>query len=265
MDATNKTSKKLIRFLGDNAITLCLVVLVVVIICINPKFFSFNVLRDVLLQNATKLIMACGMMFVLISGGVDLSAGRILGLAAVLTASLGQTIDYSRRFYPNMPDIPIIVPFLVALAVCMLLGLFNGTVIAKFAIPPFIVTLGTQVIAWGVNLLYFDLPPNSSQPIGGVKKSITYMGSGLLGGQGAGHHPHRAGGHARGVVHPQKAALRAQRLRGGRQRRGGQRLGHQGDGHADRRLRHRRTALRARGLPRVRADGRRDLRLRPQL
>lgn len=96
MDATNKTSKKLIRFLGDNAITLCLVVLVVVIICINPKFFSFNVLRDVLLQNATKLIMACGMMFVLISGGVDLSAGRILGLAAVLTASLGQTIDYSR-------------------------------------------------------------------------------------------------------------------------------------------------------------------------
>ncbi|MFR9191030.1 MAG: ABC transporter permease subunit [Anaerotruncus massiliensis (ex Togo et al. 2019)] len=82
-----------------------------------------------------------------------------------------------------MPDIPIIVPFLVALAVCMLLGLFNGTVIAKFAIPPFIVTLGTQVIAWGVNLLYFDLPPNSSQPIGGVKKSITYMGSGLLGGK----------------------------------------------------------------------------------
>ena len=101
----------------------------------------------------------------------------------MLTASLGQTIDYSRRFYPNMPDIPIIVPFLVALAVCMLLGLFNGTVIAKFAIPPFIVTLGTQVIAWGVNLLYFDLPPNSSQPIGGVKKSITYMGSGLLGGK----------------------------------------------------------------------------------
>ena len=125
MDATNKTSKKLIRFLGDNAITLCLVVLVVVIICLNPKFFSFNVLRDVLLQNATKLIMACGMMFVLISGGVDLSAGRILGLAAVLTASLGQTIDYSRRFYPNMPDIPIIVPFLVALAVCMLLSLIH--------------------------------------------------------------------------------------------------------------------------------------------
>ena len=56
----------------------------------------------------------------------------------------------------------------------------NGVIIAKFSIPPFIVTLGTQVIAWGVNLLYFDLPPNSSQPIGGVKGSITYMGSGLL-------------------------------------------------------------------------------------
>ena len=103
MDATNKTSKKLIRFLGDNAITLCLVVLVVVIICINPKFFSFNVLRDVLLQNATKLIMACGMMFVLISGGVDLSAGRILGLAAVLTASLGQTLSLIHISEPTRP------------------------------------------------------------------------------------------------------------------------------------------------------------------
>ena len=87
MDATNKTSKKLIRFLGDNAITLCLVVLVVVIICINPKFFSFNVLRDVLLQNATKLIMACGMMFVLGIWSVmlnDTSAGGCAWLTAVI-------------------------------------------------------------------------------------------------------------------------------------------------------------------------------------
>ncbi len=180
MDTANSTANKIKRFLIDNTITLCLVLLVVIIICIEPRFFSFNVLRDVLLQNSTKLIMACGMMFVLISGGVDLAAGRILGLAAVVTASLGQNFDYTRRFYPDMPDIPIIIPFLAALMVCTLFGLANGVIIAKFSIPPFIVTLGTQVIAWGVNLLYFDLPPNSSQPIGGVKGSITYMGSGLL-------------------------------------------------------------------------------------
>ena len=180
MDTANTTANKIKRFLIDNTITLCLVLLVVIIICIEPRFFSFNVLRDVLLQNSTKLIMACGMMFVLISGGVDLAAGRILGLAAVVTASLGQNFDYTRRFYPDMPDIPIIVPFLAAVLVCGVFGLANGIIIAKFSIPPFIVTLGTQVIAWGVNLLYFDLPPNSSQPIGGVKSSITYMGSGLL-------------------------------------------------------------------------------------
>jgi methyl-galactoside transport system permease protein len=124
------------------------------------------------------------MAFVLISAGVDLSAGRIVGLAAVITASLGQTMEYGRRFYPQLGNIPIIVPFLAAVIVTSLLGFFNGFVIAKFKIVPFIVTLGTQIMAWGINLLYFDIPPNKSQPIGGVKPSITYFGSGLIKGLG---------------------------------------------------------------------------------
>lgn len=175
------TWKQIASFLGDRVILISLLVLIVVIGCINPRFFSLAVLRDVALQNATKLIMACGMAFVLISGGVDLSAGRIMGFAAVITASLGQTMEYTRRFYPNMADIPLIVPLLTAVFICGLFGFFNGFIIAKVKITPFIVTLGTQVIAWGANLLYFDTPPNSSQPIGGVKDNITWLGSGLLG------------------------------------------------------------------------------------
>ena len=165
---------------GDNVIILALIVLIVIITLINPRFFSWNVLRDVVLQNATRLIIACGMTFVLISGGVDLSAGRIVGLAAVITASLGQTLEYSRRFFPELGDIPIYVPFLAAVIVCAILGFANGFIIAKFKIVPFIVTLGIQIVAWGINLLYFDLPPNSSQPIGGIKKSITWLGSGFI-------------------------------------------------------------------------------------
>jgi methyl-galactoside transport system permease protein len=168
------------RWIGEKAIILALFMLIVVIGIINPRFISLQVLQDVALQNSTRLIIACGMTFILISGGVDLSAGRIVGLAAVITASLGQTMEYARRFYPTIGDIPIIIPFLAAITITSLLGFFNGFVIAKFKIVPFIVTLGTQMIAWGFNLLYFNIPPNNSQPIGGIKRNITWFGSGLL-------------------------------------------------------------------------------------
>lgn len=180
MDNALRAVIRFLRWSQDYVIILALLFLMVVITFINPRFASWNVLRDVVLQNSTKLIIACGMTFILISNGVDLSAGRIVGLAAVLTASLGQTMQYARRFYPELDDMPIIFPFLIAVVVSGILGFANGFVIARFKIVPFIVTMGMQMIAWGMNLLYFDLPPNSSQPIGGIKRSITWFGSGQV-------------------------------------------------------------------------------------
>ncbi|HIU33431.1 MAG TPA: beta-methylgalactoside transporter [Candidatus Pullichristensenella excrementigallinarum] len=180
VQSKKKPMQSIGQFVTNNAIMLCLIVMVLVIICIEPNFASLRVLRNVAEQNSTKLIMACGMAFVLIVGGVDLSAGRVMGFAAVITASLGQTIEYTRLFYPNMGQLPFFVPLLAAMAVGALFGAFNGFIISRFKITAFIVTLGTQVIAWGVNLLYFDIEPNSSQPIGGVQQSITNLGSGLI-------------------------------------------------------------------------------------
>lgn len=173
--------KKALTFASDRAIMLVLLLMIVIIGIINPRFLSLRVLRDVALQNSTKLIMACGMAMILIVGGLDLSAGRVMGFAAVMTASLGQTLEYARRFYPNLPQLPFFVPLLAAMAVGAIFGILNGFIISRFKITAFIVTLGTQVIAWGVNLLYFDIKPNSSQPIGGVMGSITHLGSGLIG------------------------------------------------------------------------------------
>ena len=173
--------KRILLFAQDKAIMLTLLAMVIIIGIINPRFLSVRVLRDVALQNSTRLIMACGMTFILIVGGVDLSAGRVMGFAAVMTASLGQTAEYARKFYPNVGELPVIVPLLAAIIVGMIFGCLNGFIISRFKITAFIVTLGTQVIAWGANLLYFDIEPNSSQPIGGVLKSITNLGSGLIG------------------------------------------------------------------------------------
>ena len=179
---TKRLNKTAIRdFLGNNVIMICMLVLIIVIAVMNPKFMSVRVVRDILIQNSSRMIIACGMAMVLISGGMDLSAGRIVGLAAVITGSLGQSLDISNRFFPNMPQLPVVVPLLAAIVVCFLFGMFNGIAIAKFSIPPFIVTLGTGMIIWGTNLLYYDLEPNNSQPIGGIQNGIKYLGSGYIG------------------------------------------------------------------------------------
>jgi len=172
--------KRLLDFLTNNVIMISLFVLIVVIAIMQPRFMSTRVLRDILIQNSSRMIIACGMSMVLISGGMDLAAGRIVGLAAVMTGSLGQVAEASRRFFPNLPQLPLVVPLLAAVAVCFLFGMLNGVAIAKFSIPPFIVTLGTGMIIWGTNLLYYDLEPNHSQPIGNIRPDIKFTGSGYL-------------------------------------------------------------------------------------
>lgn len=172
--------KNIIKFISQNVIYVFLLLLIVAIAFINPGFLSLTCLRDILLQSSTKVIMAVGMFCILLTGGVDLGAGRLVGLTAVLSASMLQTADYARRFYPNLPQINLIIPILVAIAAGVLVGLLNGTVISRFSVPPFIATLGTQVIVYGVTSIYFDLPPNSSQPIGGLRKDFTFLGSGSV-------------------------------------------------------------------------------------
>lgn len=183
MDKTKKNrlnQKSIVHFLSNNVIMICMLVMIVVIAAMEPKFMSVRVLRDILIQNSSRMIIACGMAMVLISGGMDLSAGRIVGLAAVVTGSLGQVADTSSKFFPNLQQLPVIVPLLAAIAVCFLFGMLNGIAIAKFSIPPFIVTLGTGMIIWGTNLLYYDLEPNNSQPIGGIQAGIKNLGSGYV-------------------------------------------------------------------------------------
>jgi methyl-galactoside transport system permease protein len=172
--------KKGLEYLSQHAIYVFLIVLIIAIAFINPSFLSLVCLRDILLQSSTRVIIAMGMFCILLTGGVDLGAGRLIGLTAVLSASMLQTSDYARRFFPNLPQINLFIPIIIAVAAGIIVGLLNGSIIAKLNVPPFIATLGTQVIVYGITSIYFNLPPNSSQPIGGLRKDFTFLGSGAV-------------------------------------------------------------------------------------
>ncbi|KEQ21860.1 MULTISPECIES: galactose/methyl galactoside ABC transporter permease MglC [Paenibacillus] len=175
---------KLNHFFTQNAIYIVLILLVAGIAMSDPRFLSVDILRDILLQNSTRAIIALGAAFVLITGGTDLSSGRVVGLTAVLSASMLQTADYPRRFFPDMPDLPVWAPILIGIAAGLLVGLINGWIVSRLSVPPFIATLGTMVIVYGANSIYFDLKPNESQPIAGLRQDFTTIGTGFIGPNG---------------------------------------------------------------------------------
>ena len=137
---------------------------------------QIRVVLDIMTQSSTKLIIALGICFTLIIAGCDLSAGRIVGLAAVISTSMLQTADYGNRFFPELAQLPLFVPILVAVCICMCFGALNGFLVAQYEMHPFIATLATSVIVYGSCSLYFDLPPNNSQPIGGVRPDFAAIG-----------------------------------------------------------------------------------------
>ncbi|HBF36136.1 MAG TPA: galactose/methyl galactoside ABC transporter permease MglC, partial [Firmicutes bacterium] len=160
-----------------------LILLVVVIAFIDPTFLSLTCLRDILMQSSTRIIIAMGAFFAILIAGCDLSAGRMVGFGAVIAASMLQAPTYLRLFYPHLPLLPLLVPVFIAILVGLLFGLFNGFTVAKLGLPPFIATLGSMVIIYGINSIYFDMPPNNSQPIGGLRADFTELGTGSFGPQ----------------------------------------------------------------------------------
>jgi methyl-galactoside transport system permease protein len=172
--------KTIRKFSMDNGIYIVLVFLIVGIAIKDPTFLSVNNLRNVLVQSSTRVIIALGVCGVIITGGVDLSVGRMVGMAAVISASMLQTSDYSRLFFPNLPQVWLFLPIIICLVVGILVGLLNGIIVSKLNVPPFIATLGMMVIIYGANSLYFNMPPNNSQPIGGLRPDFTSLGTGSI-------------------------------------------------------------------------------------
>ncbi len=161
------------EFLINNSLYIFLVAAIVVIQLLSPNFLSVRSVINIISLSAANLPIALGIAGAIILTGTDLSAGRIVGLVACVAASLLQATGYPNKMFPDMPTLPLILVFLITIAIGALVGFINGFCTAKFNLHPFIVTLSTQLIVYGVLLMYLMLGNNNGQSISGLSESYT--------------------------------------------------------------------------------------------
>jgi inositol transport system permease protein len=139
---------------------------------LSPAFLSSTNLINIVRQMSIVGLIALGVTGIIVSAGIDLSSGSVVGLTAVVAASLAQMPDYSAAFYPGL-HVPLIVPVLAACLVGALVGWINGTLVAKTRIPPFIATLGTFTAIRGAANLY-----TGGRPISNLTDNYNFIGQG---------------------------------------------------------------------------------------
>ena len=131
-------------------------------------------LTIMILQVSVIGIIAVGVTQVIITGGIDLSSGSVVGMTAMFSASFAQASTWPRALYPNLTDMPFFVPIAVGIAVGLLAGFINGQLIARTKIPPFIATLGMMVTARGISKWY-----TKGQPVSGLSEDFIFIGTGI--------------------------------------------------------------------------------------
>ena len=142
MDNKSTTSlKKFLSIRGMGPALTAFVGLIVIYIAfgiMNPTVFSMANAMNLLRSMSIYLLVGIGQSYVLITGNIDLSIGSVVGMSAMISATL------------MTKGVSIMISILITIVCCLLVGLINGALVGKFKLPPFIATLGTMFVARGV-------------------------------------------------------------------------------------------------------------------
>lgn len=142
----SSTALKIQSILMKGRAFIALIVVIVIFVMIVPNFLNSTNLIVMTKHVAIYGVLAIGMTFVILTGGIDLSVGSVAGLCAMMAGGfINQGINLgSNTYYPTVPMVLILT-----MAIGTLCGVLNGVVIAKFNVPAFIATLGMWYIARG--------------------------------------------------------------------------------------------------------------------
>lgn len=161
-----KNSTKLKSVISNYGIIFVLIILIAVFACLSDRFLMPNNIFNILRQSSIVGIISVGMTFVMLTGGIDLSCGSIVGASCVGAALL---MTAETPWHP-------VAACAVMVAFGTLLGLANAFFIAQMKVPPFIATLGTMTSVRGIAYII-----TGGLPVFGFNRSFTVIGQGYVG------------------------------------------------------------------------------------
>ena len=156
---------KMIRLLSRYGIVVAFVALCVALTVANEYFLTWGNWTNVLRQTSINGILAIGMTYVILAGGIDLSVGSVLALSGMVAGSLVTGLG---AYHP-------LVAILAGVLTGVALGSVNGLVVSRLGVPPFVATLGMLSIARGLTFIYSD-----GMPIPNLSAGFRFIGQGDL-------------------------------------------------------------------------------------
>jgi len=163
--AKRSVRETLLTIYGKAGILVILLIMAILLSAFTSTFLTYRNLINVLRQVTFYSIIGFGEMVIIITGGFDMSAGSIVGLTSILTAMLAQKAG-----------MPVVMYFLLAACVGLAVGIFNGGLVAYVGVPPFIATMGSQIICRGLALLI-----SNGKPVNGLNENFIKIGTGSFG------------------------------------------------------------------------------------
>ena len=158
--------KTLVRTVNSKYFILYAVIALIIILTIlSDSFLSLHNIINILRQSSMVAIIAVGVFFAIVSGGIDISVGSTVGLAGVIMAKSLVELN-----------LPIFLGIIIGLAGGTFVGLINGLLVAKRNIPPFVATLGTMGAVRGLTYVL-----TNAYPVSGLPKGIDFIGRGYVG------------------------------------------------------------------------------------
>ena len=169
----NKKKMNFKDIMINYGVIIIMIILVIYTVITSKNFLSMNNLSNILMNMSYRIVIALGIAGCIITGGCDLSAGRMIGFGGCIAGTLLQRIDYSGKFFPNMEPLNIFVALLIVMLICAAFGAVTGFFIAYLHVPPFISTMAMMEIIYGINSIY-----TNATPLGGYVTEYTNIATG---------------------------------------------------------------------------------------